>query len=524
MNFTLLKNKNSILIAAHVAVAELVFSLLFGPGFWGPDALNGYIQSITKQYSSTQPVFLAFICSLTNPLLPGALPIFLIVALLYFSGLALLLFIKIPNRWLASFLFFCLSFWPQLIGHIAVVQSEEMQLGLLSLFIALTIVLYSAIRYRYILFAVNTLLLLCFWLVRHDTALIAVLLSYLLSYSFFKVHSYKVVGAMILMIGFFMLTDGALDSVLHFNTKCKQEMKNALMIADLAGISLDSKVDYVPDYCWQPYVPEVERTIEKFRVTQRWERSYFSYLFNVDPTVGIFTYNTTDYTSDIFHVWWKTVFSHPYTYLKIHLKYFVYFLSETNFQASLYDGVSYSKVNNSKLEIDYSEAVTKFLRAHNDRFKYINGCIIYYNDDRKINQSEENDLMLLVDQRRSRDVKGMVHYSQIPSKIYNTRNTLTENYVLPFFNLFQDRMKIFSCIFLYFIASVVSLFFRNNIRDKYLRLAFTILICCGLINVIQRFLVFTDPIFRFGVISLLFWIFAWVILLSEYYRRKNILS
>jgi len=99
-----------LLILVHVLIAVAVTYYLLGPGFWGGDALNGYIQSVTKEYSSTQPVFLAFVCSLTNHIIAGAQPVLLIFSFLYFLGLALFIFMHIANRFIASMLFFFSGF------------------------------------------------------------------------------------------------------------------------------------------------------------------------------------------------------------------------------------------------------------------------------------------------------------------------------------------------------------------------------------------------------------------------------
>ena len=320
----------------------------------------------------------------------------------------------------------------------------------------------------------------------------------------------------------FSLTGIILDESLHFNTVCKQEMRNALMIADLASISVESKVNYVPEYCWQPYISQNDKTIKKMEVGKQWELSYFSFLFNIDPSVGLFKYNTSQYTADLRSTWLKTILMHPFFYCRFHLKYFICFLLGVHFEASLYDGIHISQINNSRLTIEKSNAVDRFLEKNKDRFMYSDGGIVYYNDDRPITDQQASDLLSLIDERRISDVKWMRHFSQIQSKVYTARSEMAEQYVLPFFYLFERWFKPLCCLITYFIIAILGLiFFRQKIKDDYSRLSFIVLICCGTVNILQHFFIATDPIFRFGVISILFWFFGGLILMSRHYRPNT---
>ena len=270
-------------ISLPVGFALSIVYVLFAPGFWGADALNGYIQAVVGQYSSTQPVFLAFICSVTSHFYQGSLPIFLGCIIFYFLGFALMVYSNIPNKTIAFLLFLVCGFCPLLLASVTVIQTESIQLSVLAIFSPATMLLYNYKgKYRRLLFFLLSLLLCAFWLVRHDTLLVSVLLTYWLCFTILGSNNFKTVIFTCVLLCLFCITSYVLDISLGFNRTCKTEMRNALLITDVAVISAKTNTNYIPEYCWQSYLPSKEHDLEKINYGLReWKYSFFSYLYLV---------------------------------------------------------------------------------------------------------------------------------------------------------------------------------------------------------------------------------------------------
>jgi hypothetical protein len=468
--------------------------------------------------------FLAFLCKVTRIVMPGSLILFLLCILFYYVGLFIIIFKAIPSKSIALVCFGTISFCPLLFANIGVIQTETMQLAFLSLFVSLTFMLYHVSgRLKLILFVFLLLLLTCFSVARYDTFPISTLLSYWLCYSFFKKQGYITLFWSLCLLLSFYFSAKALDKLAGNNNGLKSEMMNSLLVADIAAISSESNTNYVPDYCWQDYLSSDERTVAKIQYGMvRWNSAFYSFLFNIDPQVGLFTYNVQGHETDLRKRWVNAVLLHPYFYLKYHWNVFKQLLTNDYFNMGLWSGLKDSHVNHSRLEIERTAMVDSFLHNHTDRYTYENGCIVLFNDETAISQNEEDALLLLAGNRRAADVKWMKWYSQIPSKIYMVTNCRTERYVQPFMEWYKQKFRWLSCLFPYLILLVIQLFvFRKKVQDPYLKFTFTILCLCGIFHLGLRAIILTDPVFRFGMLSILFSFYTIILLIADKQNLKN---
>ena len=515
-------NINSIILF-HALSGIIISFILLAPGLWGGDALNAYIQGVTGKYASAQPVFLAFICSLTHHLYQGALPVFLGCISLYFLGFSFFLFHFIHNRARATLLFYILCFYPPLIANIGVVQTETIQIGVLSAFIPLTILLYyQKTKFRWLLFLLLSILLCCFSLVRYDTLPVTLALAYWLAYALFRKHCWKGVVVTAGLVILFHLTGLFLNTALRFNKNCKEEMRNAILTTDIAAISVQCNVNYIPACCWKTYLLSEEKNLNRIHNRgPQWKDDFFSYLFNIDPSIGVFTYNTTGHSQAIIRAWIKAVTEHPFVYFRVRLKNFITFLCNYNFNQSFESGIRYNGQNLARLAVGKSDSVHAFLTKHGNRFKYDNGDLILYKDETPVTAKEKHDLQMLVSNKRHSDVDWMEHYSRISSRVYTANNSITHYILEPYFEIIKKILNYLLSLFLCFICLLISVFFRKKIKHPFLRFSFLMLCFCGIVNILQRFFTITDPIFRFGMISVIFLFFSFIILGSGFKETSS---
>lgn len=517
------KRKINTIALFHAMSGIIISCILLAPGLWGGDALNAYIQGVTGQYASAQPVFLAFICSLTHHLYQGALPVFLACISLCFFGFSFFVFHFIQNRIRATLLFYICCFYPPLLANIGVVQTETIQIAVLSAFIPLTVLLYyKKTKFRWLLFLLLAILLCCFSLVRYDTLPVTLVLAYWLAYSLIRKHNMKGVVLTVALVIIFHLTGLSLDTALRFNKNCKEEMRNAILTTDIAAISVQCNMNYIPACCWQSYLLPEEKNPDRIRDRDpQWKDDFFSYLFNVDPSVGVFTYNTTEHSPDIIRAWIKAVTEHPFVYFRYRMKNFITFLFNYNFNQSFNGGIRYSGQNLAKLTIEKSDSVQAFLTKHGSRYKYDSGNLLLYKDETPVTPEEKHDLLMLVSNKRHSDIDWMEHYSLIPSRVYTSENPVTHSITAPLFEIVKKTLNYLLSVFPCFICLGLSVFFRKKIKHPFLRFSFIMLCIGGIVHILQRFFTITDPIFRFGLISILFLFFSFIILISGYKETSS---
>lgn len=504
-------------------VALFFCFLLLAPGVWWGDSLNAYIQSVTGVYGTAQPVFMALFLGITGSILPGTLLPFVLFALIYYTGLAVYVFKLFSNTWLAAGLFAVLAFFPPLLANISVIQTETLQLAVLAGFIAFTFIFYeyNGSR-RNVYFALLIALLSIFSIVRYDTPQVSILLSYWLGYTYFKAHGKKPLVFTAVMFVLFKIVGLGLDGCVGIEQEQRAEMRNSLLVTDIAAISAESGVNYVPDYCWQPYLPANERTVEKLVYgKQQWGNAFYSYIYSINPSVGLFYYNTRTHTAHLFATWLNVIRQHPLMFIKYHGRVFIYLLFNDYFNMGIASGLVDSHINHAVLAVDKSEMVDSFLYAHANRFTYSSGNILFTGSGKPITTEEEEGLKQLVEPRRYSDIGWMKWYSSVPQSTYSKSSTIAENYVNPFFELFKKYFKFFVLIAPYFLLLIFVLPFYRVIQQGYYRFTFFILCACGIFHVLLRMVILTDPVYRFGMITVLFSFFASLLLLSSWLKKYS---
>ncbi len=518
-------SKNQIIsIGAFICATSLCFWLL-APGVWLPDAINAYIQSSTGVFGSAQPVAFALLCSLSLHIYPGSLPIFLFCTTLFYYGMAVFIFKNVPSLKLSIPLFILLGFWPVLFANIGVVQTEAVQLALLSFFIANTYLLHGYNgRYRSGLLAIQILALILFGLVRYDSLLVMLLLGYWLGYTWYKKHGWKpVLQTTGILCLFFMLKTTA-DNYAGIDTSQRAQMSSSLLVVDLAAISAESGTNYIPDYCWQDYLIPEERSVEKIQYGfTYWKYAFYSYMYNVDPSVGLLRYHNAEHNSNVRTRWLKVVAMHPWLYLKFHARSFWYFLICDYFQMGFENGLRDSHKSLARITgIEKSPALDAFLAKHGNRFSYDGKDLLLISDSYPITAEEEAGVNTLLSSRRLGDVRWMKWYSEIPAQVYVQPHKMSDRYVDPAFDFFKARFRIFAFMGGYFFGLILLLaVFVRRFRDRYIRFTFITLCVAGILHIGMRFIFITDPVFRFGIISVLLLFFAFVLVVANIEKQLS---
>lgn len=510
------------LLAYCIAVGITV--ALLCPGVWWGDSLHAYIEGVTGVYGGAQPVFFALLCSYTRTIHPGTLPIFIGCVLIYYYGLAAMVFTNIKALWTATFVFFLVAFWPVLFACIGVVQTETIQMSLLSLLVSQVLIFsnYQG-RYKKLFFVALVANLVVFSLVRYDSLFVTILLSYWLGYTLFKNHSIRTFFSTGVILMLFFLSKVYMQDKVGIQPTSQTQMTNSLLVTDLAAISVEDNTNYLPSYCWQDYLPGNERTVEKIKYGyEQWEGAFYSYIYNVDPAVGLFKYETAEHGQELRYTWLKTVFSHPLLYVKFHFKSFLFFMRNDYFNMSFWSGLNDARKTQAKLTIEKTAAVDSFLVMHSDRFVYAGSDLYLQQDNTPITAEEKKDLLALVSTRRHNDIFWMQWFSSIPANEYVRPHYLAEQYVHPLFEFFKRRLHIFSYLGFYWLSLFGALLlFRLYFADRYIRFTFSILTIAGIVHLSSRFIFITDGVYRFGIISVLFLFLALILVIGRFVETQK---
>ncbi len=496
---------------------------LLAPGVWWGDTLNNYIHGISGQYGSAQPILIDLIFNMTRQIYPGSLIVFSGCIIAYFTGFYLMVFGLIRHRIWAPVLFFSFSFYPSLFSNIGVLQTEAIQLATVALFIPLTIRLYqSDVFGRRILFAILCVCLAVFSLIRYDTIHLVLIMSYGLCYSLYRRHGTKTIATTAILLGGIYLTGIILKHSVNLPDDSDATMKNALLVTDIAAISAESGHNYVPDYCWRTYLGPEERSVGRLQTGLRtWRNAFFSYIYNIDPSIGVFTFDIQEHEADLKSRWWHTILSNPGHYIHYHLLMFGYLIDNDNFNMGLWSGLKDSHVNHTRIQLERTPSVDTFLARHDGRYAYANGYLELVQDQVMISDSERASLCRLVEPRREADVQWMVWYSHIPRSLYMTRNERAEKYVEPFMEWYMKHFRWLSCILPFAVALLLLLVWgRRRIPADYLRVVFILICVGGLLHLSLRALVITDSVFRFGILAVFLSFFAMIMLAGAILRDE----
>ncbi|MBS1618772.1 MAG: hypothetical protein JST76_09655, partial [Bacteroidetes bacterium] len=250
----------------YLLIAIGVTFYFLSPGVWWGDALNTYIQGVSGNYGSAQPILINLIFNVTRHIYPGSLIVFSICIIGYLTGFYLMVFGLVRHRIWAPVIFFCFSFYPSLYANIGVLQTEAVQLTMLALYIPLTIRLYQAQGWgKWLLFAVSCVSLTVFSLIRYDTTHLVLIMSYGLCYSLFRRHSIKTVGTTMTILAAIYCLGIGLKHTVDLPDDSDATMKNALLVTDIAAISAESGQNYIPEYCWRSYLEPGERSVARLQ-------------------------------------------------------------------------------------------------------------------------------------------------------------------------------------------------------------------------------------------------------------------
>jgi len=521
-----MKNKLHLIIGVSSFVFSLIVTfILLYPGVWWPDSLNAFIQQKTGVYGAAQPPLLALLCGITSKIASSSYPLFLFFAVIYLGGLTWLVFNYIKDNRLATSLYFILSFFPLTFAAIGVVQTETLQMACLNLFVPACI---FAERFqqpqRIIVHAIGFALLLLFSLARYENTILCIPLSYLWAYGTIGVHCRKTIKRTIITVILIQIIAAGVLRLTGIDDRLKSEMQLSLLVCDIAAISVEANKNYVPDFCWQKYLPENEKTVQKIaQGYYGWKGAFYSYTFSVDPAVGLFGYNNYDRRFELYSVWFKTVFKNPYYYLLYHTKLFAYLLLNDYFNMGLYSGVHDSKESRSKLLVEYNKEVEEFIKKHDKRFLYKNKGLFFNESGIAITTEEKIDLKKLVPIRRESDVIWMQWYSNIPSTTYTRINPAIEKILIPASDFLRHWFWFFCtlapyCVLLFLIGVYACLKLQPS-ENRFYILLFS---ACGLLHIAMRFIFLTDTVFRFGLLALAFLLLVVPIFTAELLEQKRV--
>jgi len=119
----------SLLIAA---IGFAVTLWAFYPGYMSQDSAAQYLQARTGNFDTQHPPLMAMIWRLTDRVIPGPGGIFVLFALMVWSGLAMLASHATTQRWMTVTAIPAIGWWPPMIGLVAHVWKD---VGLLAAFL-----------------------------------------------------------------------------------------------------------------------------------------------------------------------------------------------------------------------------------------------------------------------------------------------------------------------------------------------------------------------------------------------------
>jgi len=494
------------------------YCVMLCPGVWWPDSLNAFIQQKTGLYGAAQPPLLAFICGFSSMVMPTPLPLFLSFTLLYTGGLAYMVFAYIKNRVLAPVLYLTMSFFPLTFASIGVVQTETLQVACLAAFVPLTLCVRKGTRSGKVLCSIAAaFLLLLFVLARYESLILSIPLAYLLVDSIFDKQRVKIVAGTLLLVVGLQFSAIGLQRYVGVSDRLKTEMQLTLLVNDLAAISVESNQNFVPEYCWQDYLPQTEKTIESIaKGYYGWKGAFYSYTFSVDPAVGLFKSNIYEHRSKLIATWISVVTSHLHYYLWYHTKLFVYLITNDYFEMGLWSGIKDSGEIKSRLVVEDTVAAKQFVELHSNRFYYTDQTVYFRDSNFPINDDEFANLCKLVSSRRQGDVVWMKWYSNVPTAVFANKSKVAETVLLPLFSFLRTWFRFFCTQAPYVLLLFVMFCYSwRKIKQSENRFYILVLCGCGLAHIAMRFVFLTDTVFRFGLLALVFLLLAMPLLLSE---------
>ncbi|MEN9562849.1 MAG: hypothetical protein RIR73_1093, partial [Chloroflexota bacterium] len=243
-------SKNLPLILIVLACIALTI-FIFQPGYLNADAVDQLGQARSGQYSDWHPPVMSWVWSLLDKIAPGALGMFILQVILFWSGLGLLAAFVTPKP-LKQILIVLIGFYPPLFMLLSAVIKDILMAA--SFLIGFAILLWAGRQRSLPLFFLSLFLIMFGMLTRHNAILIAAPLFLYAGFIFLDLKPIKIVPLSPLWLG---LTIGAFFFALAFLlgrawsgsiTRIESYPIQQIMVHDLTAITLRLKTDFIPDY------------------------------------------------------------------------------------------------------------------------------------------------------------------------------------------------------------------------------------------------------------------------------------
>lgn len=318
-----------LLLVVIACIALAIF--IFQPGYLNADAVDQLSQARSGQYSDWHPPVMSWVWSLLDKIAPGALGMFILQVILFWSGLGLLAAFVTPKPF-NQILIVLLGFYPPLFMLLSAVI-KDILMAAVFLFGFATLLWAGRLR-SLTLFFISLFLIMFGMLTRHNAILVAVPLFLYAGFIFMDLKPIKIAHLTPLWLG---LTTGAFFFAAAFLlgrvwsgsiTKIESYPIQQIMVHDLTAITLRLKTDFIPDYLAaseQPSMGDLRR-IYNIRSLKN--------LFWPDFTPIHFKLLTDPaQVKDLTNIWVQTVTEHPRAYLEHRWKVFAATMGITVYKA-----------------------------------------------------------------------------------------------------------------------------------------------------------------------------------------------
>lgn len=323
-------SKNLPLILVVIACIALTI-FIFQPGYLNADAVDQLGQARSGQYSDWHPPVMSWVWSLLDKIAPGALGMFILQVILFWSGLGLLAAFITPKP-LNQILIVLLGFYPPLFMLLSAVIKDILMAA--AFLFGFAILLWSGRLRSLPLFFLSLFLIMFGMLTRHNAILIAAPLFLYAGFIFMDLKPIKIAPLSPLWLGLtcgvfffalaFLLGRAWSDSI----TKIESYPIQQIMVHDLTAITLRLKTDFIPDYLAvseQPSMRDLRRIYNIRSLKNLFWPDFTPIHFKLltDPAL----------VEDLTNTWVQTVTKHPRAYLEHRWKVFAATMGITVYKA-----------------------------------------------------------------------------------------------------------------------------------------------------------------------------------------------
>lgn len=301
-----------LLLVVILCIAVTIF--IFQPGYLNADAVDQLGQARSGQYSDWHPPVMSWVWSLLDKVAPGALGMFLLQIILFWSGLGLLAAF-VTHKPFNQILIVLLGFFPPLFMLLSAVIKDILMAA--SFLFGFALLVWCGRKRSWLLFALGLVFITFAMLTRHNAILIAGPMFLYAGFIFIDLTSLKTprlspfwagsIAGTLFFAAAFLLGNMWVGSITKINLYPVQQ----IMVHDLTGISLRLKTDFLPDYLAiseQPSMKDLRRIYNVRSLKNLYYPDFTKIHFRV--------LSEPELVDDLTSTWLRVIREHPRAYVE----------------------------------------------------------------------------------------------------------------------------------------------------------------------------------------------------------------